>query len=59
MSEETTQPEISQEEAERVLKEKEQQKLTDCSNELNEVLNKYGFTLEIAHNIVLVPKKQD
>ena len=56
MSEDTQ--DISPEEAERVLKEKEQQNIADCSNEINATLTKYGYTLEIAHNIVLVPKKQ-
>ena len=50
--------EISPEEALRVLQAKGQENLESCKQEIAAALDKYGFTLEAAHVVQIVPVKK-
>jgi hypothetical protein len=50
-------PEMSADDAYRILQAKGQENLRKCQEEIGAVLEKFGFQLDIQHTIQIVPKK--
>lgn len=42
--------------AQKIIIEAQQAKIKECSDEINKVLDKHGFRLEVRNQIVLLPK---
>lgn len=47
---------LTPDEAKEVLVKDQQEKMAQCSKEITEILEKYGFTLQVTHGIQFVPK---